>query len=284
MTYKAPMIAKLFTHRAAVAAALLLLLGSPADCDTFDRLEGDDRVLRLGYRLDARPFSFQETGAPAGYSVALCHAIADAVSSALGAALQTEWIAVEVGDRFVALDDERIDLLCGATTVTESRRAQYDFSILTYRTDGAMLVDAAAFAADAWGVKIGVLRSTSSYDAIYELLTASGDGFAELIEFDARRAAVDAVKSGEIDSFFGDRALLIPYAADEPGRFHLVETSFSREPYALALRRGDTRLLETANEALRALYRSGEISEIHMRWFGEPPDETLRALYEAQLR
>ena len=41
--------------------------------------------LTLGYRADARPFSYRdEAGKPAGYSVALCQKIAEQVKTELG--------------------------------------------------------------------------------------------------------------------------------------------------------------------------------------------------------
>src|SRR4030095_16653272 len=78
--------AQAVTRAAAVALALGLLGAAwPSDAGTLDRIrEGGE--LRLGHRADAPPFSYQnQSGQPAGYSVALCEKVAEAVKTELGA-------------------------------------------------------------------------------------------------------------------------------------------------------------------------------------------------------
>ena len=58
-------------------ACLLLLPGATLAAGTLDRVKQSGK-LTLGYRADARPFSYRdESGSPAGYSVALCGKIAE---------------------------------------------------------------------------------------------------------------------------------------------------------------------------------------------------------------
>lgn len=256
---------------------------SAAAADSMARLAEGERVLRLGYRTDAAPFSSEADGAPTGFTIALCEAIAGAVAAEIGAPpIETQWTAVSVASRFDALRDGRIDLLCGATTASDDRRAVMAFTLLTYQTDGAVLVDAKAFAAEAWGERIGVLGATTSRTVVEKLLTDSGMDFAELTIFETRGAGVDALRVGEIDSFFGDRALLAAIAAAEPQRYVLADTSFSAEPYAIALRLGDDALRAVANTALRRLYRSGEIERLHESFFRRSPPDALKALYRRE--
>jgi ABC-type amino acid transport substrate-binding protein len=84
----------------------------------------------LGYRADARPFAFRdESGNAAGYAVALCQKIAEQVKAELGlSTLAVEWSPVTVGDQFRAVQENKIDLLCGVDE-TLSGRKDVDFSI-----------------------------------------------------------------------------------------------------------------------------------------------------------
>ena len=53
--------------------------------------------------------------------------------------ISVEYVPVGAEDRFEAIMDGRIDLLCGATSVTIRRRAMIDFSIPTF-IDGASVM------------------------------------------------------------------------------------------------------------------------------------------------
>jgi ABC-type amino acid transport substrate-binding protein len=71
-----------YSHRirlAALGAAVLaatLLAAGPASAATLDQVKQAGKLM-LGYRSDATPFSYRDnTGKPAGYTVALCQKIA----------------------------------------------------------------------------------------------------------------------------------------------------------------------------------------------------------------
>ena len=90
------------------AGFLPLMLAAPVSAGTLDRIRESGKVT-LGYRADARPFSYQdESGKPAGYSIELCQAIADGAKTDLGlSALSVEWIPVTIEDRFQAIKDSK---------------------------------------------------------------------------------------------------------------------------------------------------------------------------------
>lgn len=269
--------------RSLLLALVAALMAPPAFADTLERLRGGSGELRLGYRVDAAPFSAEIDGAPRGYTIELCAAIAERVAAALAPqTINAVWRPVSVSTRFDALAGGDIDMLCGATTVTEARRQTMSFTDLTFQTDAAILVDANAYESGAWGAAIGVLSATTSSELIEELLTQSGDGFAELRVFANRDLGVERLRAGEIDSFFGDRAILEAISLREPGRFVLADTSFSTEPYAIALRLDDIGLMALANKTLRELYRSGAAENHYRDWFGgrEPP-ASLQVIYSS---
>src|ERR1700761_4304610 len=103
--------------------AALLLLASLASAAAADRLSASGRLI-LGYETELRPFSYaDQSNKPAGYSVALCQKIADAMKSASNLPdLTVDWVAVDLVDRFRDVQSGKIDLLCGADSITLSRR------------------------------------------------------------------------------------------------------------------------------------------------------------------
>ena len=87
-------------------------------------------TLRLGYYSNAGPFSYQdEAGNPAGYTVALCQEIAQNLKTELALpTLAVEFVSVGA-DRFDAVEQGRVDLLCGPSVETLARRKTVSYSI-----------------------------------------------------------------------------------------------------------------------------------------------------------
>jgi polar amino acid transport system substrate-binding protein len=113
-----------------LAIVLGLPLTTPATAATLDKVRQASK-LTLGYREDARPFSFNDgSGTPTGYSIALCQQVADEVKAELGGIdLTVEWVPVTLDERFDAVAGGKVDLLCASDTVTLDRRKQVSFSI-----------------------------------------------------------------------------------------------------------------------------------------------------------
>ena len=71
-------------------AALLALASQTASAGTLDRIR-ETGVFRIGYRADARPYSYQDrNGQPAGYIVDLCSEVA----AALGPNIHPQYVRV----------------------------------------------------------------------------------------------------------------------------------------------------------------------------------------------
>ena len=121
--------------RRAVVVAGLLAAGwmGVAEADVLGRAK-ETGQLRLGYRTDAVPFSFNDAaGLPAGYSIELCKSVAEAVRGATGRAdLEVEWKQVGAEDRFDVLARGKADILCRPTASRSAGAEQMDFSLLTF--------------------------------------------------------------------------------------------------------------------------------------------------------
>jgi polar amino acid transport system substrate-binding protein/glutamate/aspartate transport system substrate-binding protein len=154
----------------AIAAAL------PAAAQTLDRIR-ESGELRIGYREDAAPLSFAgQGGLPAGYSVLVCNAIAGHLASQLGTEVEPSYVLVSAEDRFDAVVEGKIDLLCGAASITLDRREIVDFSLPIFVDGAAVLLHSDAspeFDALA-GKKIGVRAGTTTETILRNSLEAKG--------------------------------------------------------------------------------------------------------------
>lgn len=258
--------------------------------DTLQRIAASGRIL-LGHRRGARPFSFIDAdGFAAGYSVDLCHHIAEEVKLELGRPdLEVVHVPVTAEDRFEKLKSGEIDLLCGATTSTLERQREFDFSSLTFVTGGTLLARAdseVTGVADLGGRRVGVIPDTTTRPALEQALQRNGVT-AEIVPVEDHAAGLQALESGQIDAYAADRIVLIGLAqsAAAPEALVLSASLFSHEPFALAMRPGDHAFRTLVNRTLSRIYGSGAIAEIYDRWFGSMgarPSQVLRALYILQ--
>ena len=241
-------------HVAAFAIAFLAALAShagarsaapAAPAGTLDRVKQAGK-LKLGYRTDARPFSYRdESGKAAGYSVALCEKIAEQVKAELGlSSLAVEWVPVTLEDRFRAVQQGKVDLLCGADTATLTRRKDVSFSIPIFPSGiGAILrADASRRAARRPGRKAAVgtdlacaparilegkTFSVVSGTTSESWLAGRLDKFqitAKVVPVESYEAGVRRVLDRGSDVFFGDRAILLDVAKRSPSARDLTSS------------------------------------------------------------
>ena len=96
--------------------------------------------IRIGYRVSEPPMSFLgEDGKPAGYSIDICEGIANEVENKIGTGVKVKYVPVSADERFKALGDDKIDILCGSTTKTLSRSELVDFTQLTFVTGASLM-------------------------------------------------------------------------------------------------------------------------------------------------
>ena len=259
---------------------------SDAAAGTLDRLR-QDKTLRIAYRQDAPPFSFQTAGKaePEGYIVDICRAVGKSLTQQLALpSLNIVYVPVSVTDRFEAIQQGKADLLCEATTATLSRREMVDFSLATF-VDGASLlirIDGPQSLQAMAGRKIGVLGGTTTEEALRNSLK-DGDIAADVVPAKTHAEGLAMLDANEISAYFADRAILqsLLKESKEPKKLMLADNYLTVEPYALALPHGDEDFRLAVDRALSHLYRDGEITKIFAESFkGQmEPSGILQTLY-----
>ncbi len=260
---------------------------SSEQMSTLDQIEKTGKI-RIGYREFEPPMSFlDEHGKPAGYSVDLCARIVTGIKTQLKKPeISVEYVAVDSSNRFSALSDNKIDILCGATTKTLSRGELVDFTQLTFIT-GASLLSLASNPIDnisaLQGKKVAVVKDTTT---IVALKNALKDALteAEVVAMESAAEGVKALQEGKVDAFSSDQVVLIGLilTSDNPKTFVVSNQLFSFEPFALAVRRNDADFRLAADRVLSHLNRSEQIGPIYGRWFGRFSDKiptALQAMY-----
>jgi polar amino acid transport system substrate-binding protein len=252
--------------------------------------------LKLGYFPEARPFTWHaENGQPDGYGVALCKAIGAATKAYLRRPdVKLEFVAITDADPLTAVQDGRVDLLCGPLQATLSRRARVSFSIPVFAGGTGVLVRADARAAlrrYLEGHPVGdqpVWRGSPHLDVLQHRNFAVIEGTASQRWLSERKDelainsvitpvssladGVARVADGKSDAFLADRSALLDLVKHDPQASHLevLDREFDPTAYALALRRGDEDFRLLVDRALSAIYRTGTITPLYSVYFGQP--------------
>lgn len=274
------------------AVLVLALLAAPAAeaGPVLDRIAGRGEI-RFGVRTDAPPFASIVDGEAQGFTVDLCVMLAASVAREAGVeTLLTSIVPVDTGERFDALIEGRIDVLCGATTVTVERQQYVDFTIPIFATGVAALVSYGApdrvrealLAGDLdrrrraalAGAVFGARAETTAEAWLRAYLgpRVRGLGIVAMPRHDAGIAAVDA---GEIDAYFADLAILQGQLTrlGRSDRSMLSSVPVTYEPYALAIPPGDDDLRIALNRGLLSIFRSDGFLALYEAYFGPPTRE-----------
>ena len=262
--------------RALLAAILLVTFLSPSLSaqeltGTLQQIKSNGKI-KIGYRPDQPPMSFQEKdGKPSGYSIDICKLIVDEVKNKISGEVVIEYVPVTAEERFKALSDNRIDILCGSTTKTLSRGELVDFTQLTFGTGAAFMALKDTQIMNSFdGKKIGVVKGTTTEVALRELFKEAGIN-ADIVLLTTTAEGRDSLEKGEIDAFAADQVVLIGQAlsAINPNNLTILPNLFTYEPLALAVRRNDADFRLVADRVISNLYRTKQIIPIYNKWFGK---------------
>jgi ABC-type amino acid transport substrate-binding protein len=300
-------------HRARIAAsamallaAILMPLAQAVSAGTLDRVR-DAGQIRFGYRTDARPFSYRDdSGNAAGYSVVLCKKVAEQVGAELALpTLAVEWVPVTVEGRFSALRQGNVDLLCGADSVTLSRRREVAFSIPIFpggigavlRTDAPYgLRDALSGTpssqprsrgspAEILGQQtVSIIAGTTSQNWLTDRLDKLQVP-ATVVPVQGYEAGIQRVLDRGSNAFFGDRAILLGAVKRSASAQDLIvlDRRFTYEPIGLTLARGDEDFRLLVDGALSRLFGSAGFRGLYASWFGGPDEATLAFFRQSAL-
>ena len=262
--------------RSALALATLLAFTPAADAaGTLDRVQASGRF-KIGYRVDARPFSYPAAnGEPAGYVVELCQNIADAVRQSTGKSrLDVSYVVVNAQNRFAALQDGSADIVCDSSSITIGRRELVDFSLPIF-VDGAGLLyrgqNELANFESLRDKRVGVVTGTTTEALLQNSLSGLGVK-ATISPAKDYAAGIDQLLGESLDAFMGDRSILASLLHDRGtgSGLRLSKSYFSYEIYGLVLPKDDAAFRLLVDRTLARLYRNGRIKALLTRTFGDP--------------
>ncbi|HYX65793.1 MAG TPA: transporter substrate-binding domain-containing protein, partial [Burkholderiales bacterium] len=268
-------------------AAGALLTPQPSYAQSRD-VERQPGKLTIGYRPDARPFSYEQLGKPTGFAVEVCEKVAQQLKA------DATWVPVRADEALAFLKERKVDLLCGETE-TLSARKEASFSLPLFLNGvGALLrTDAPNGLSQALSEKpmiTGPLwRGTPTQSLLVAQTFAVVAGSPsekvlvsrlETFQLTARVLPVkdyaeglQAVRDRKANVFFAERSILLDAAMRTGGGdLKVLDRRFTVAPLAIAMKRGDEDLRLAVDAALSRLYPSPQFRDLYGKWFGTPDE------------
>jgi glutamate/aspartate transport system substrate-binding protein len=269
------------THKSIMILACVLI-GTCAvtalhaqETDTLKKIKASNTLV-IGHRDVSVPFSFlDDKQQPIGYSIDLCLKIVEAIRTTQKLPkLQVKMQAVTAATRIPLIANGTIDMECGATTNTVERQQQVSFVVTTFVAATRLASKKSAnFKSlnDLKGKTLVAVAGTTNLRQITELNGQRGLGMT-LVPAKHHNDAFAMLEKGEAVAFASDDILLygIIAGSSTPDSFVVSNESLSVEPYGIMLRRDDKAFKKVADDAIRALFKSGEIQKIYAKWFTTP--------------
>jgi len=233
--------------RAAVAA--LLLIGAPAAAETW----------RIGTESDYAPYIFRDSqGELAGMDRELGQIICDRAN------VDCIWTETAFDSLFTDLAGGRFDIVMAGIGETPSRRPLADFSTPYFNTgmnNGAFAALSPGVSAD--GALIGVQAGTT----YAEWLETTGRSFRA---YPSNEDALTALQRREVEVvFLASSYFQFAFETGWPQLRVLGWEEFPTAGTSIAVRKGETAILDRINAILAQLQSEGVIDALAAKWFAE---------------
>jgi polar amino acid transport system substrate-binding protein len=163
----------------------------------------------------------------------------------------------------LALKTNQCDLIASAMTINPARQAVMDFSDPYFDADQSLLVPDGSpikSLADLNGKKLGVQSGTTGEE--YAKAHATG---ASIVSMPDDGTEFQALKSGQVDALLQDLPVNALHAT--AGGYSVVETYKTNESYGLAMKKGNTGLVDEVDASLKKLKDDGDYQKIYDTYF-----------------
>lgn len=172
---------------------------------------------------------------------------------------------------FAGLDADKYDAICSSVSITEERKKVMDFSEPYFKVRQALVVPADSTAQslnDFKGKKVGSQISTTGTFAVKAVEGVISKTYDEV------GLAIEDLFNGRIDAVVCDDPVAANYAlANEKYKTKLkiaavIETG-EVEYYGIAVRKGNSRILDPVNKGIQAVKAKGLDLELQKKWIGQ---------------
>lgn len=261
---------------AAVLAAAVAVPASAAELTGTLKKIKDSGAISLGVRDSSVPFSYYDNNQkPIGYSYEIAEKVTESLKKQLGLPnLKINTSLVTSQTRIPLVQNGTVDLECGSTTNNTERQKQVDFSVGIFEIGTRLLTKKSSGVKDfpdLKGKNVVTTAGTTS-EHLLKVMNADKQMGMNIISAKDHGESFLMLQSGRAVAFMMDDALLAGEMAkaQNPADWVITGKPQSFEIYGCMLRKGDEPFKKAVDDAIKNLYKSGEINKIYAKWFESP--------------
>ncbi|GLW91526.1 glutamate ABC transporter substrate-binding protein [Actinokineospora globicatena] len=211
--------------------------------------------IRVGTKFDQPLFGLKGLdGKPTGFDVE----VAKLVAAKLGiSADKIEWVESQSKFREEYIEQGKVDLVVATYTINAKRKERVSFAGPYYEAGQDLMVKKDSTvdgpeALKAAGAKVCSVTGSTPAEKIKEYVDQSN-----IVLFDVYSKCADALRTGQVQAVTTDNVILLGLVDASKGDFKLVGKPFTKEPYGIGIKKGDTKFCQFINDTLKAAAADG---------------------------
>jgi glutamate transport system substrate-binding protein len=211
-------------------------------------------AIRIGTKYDQPLFGqVGLDGKPIGFDVE----IGKLVAAELGIpADKIEWSETVSANREPFIEQGKVDLVIATYTINDKRKQVVDFAGPYYEAGQALMVnkdnDTIKTPEDVQGKKVCSVTGSTPAATIVE------EYGAELVPAATYSACLEPLRNKQVEAITTDNVILAGFVDKEPDAFKLAsDETFTKEPYGIGLKKGDTEFRNWINDQLEKFEENG---------------------------
>ena len=218
-------------------------------------------TLKVGTEGTYKPFSFhaEGTGQLTGYDVEIITAVAGKLG-VKPSFQETQFDAI-----FAGLEAKRFDVVANQISITDERKAKYEFSSPYTVSTGVVVTKSDNNGINSFDSLKGKTTAQSLTSNWYKLAQQSG---ANVQAVEGWAQAVTLLKQGRVDATINDKLTYLDYQKTaKDSDIKIAAETTDKSLSAFALHKGSTSLTEAINKALGELQTDGTLTKISQKYF-----------------
>jgi glutamate transport system substrate-binding protein len=233
----------------------------------------------IGTKFDQPGFGLRGlSGDPEGFDVE----VATAIAAKLGIKPENiTWKETPSAVREQVLERGEVDFVVATYTINAKRKARISFAGPYYvagqqimvKADNTTITGPDSLKSQPNAKVCSVVGSTPAENIKQYLASPS-----QLVTFDVYSKCADALRTNQVDAVTTDNVILLGLVGDSKDAFKVVGQPFTKEPYGIGVKKGDTAFCTFINDTLKAAGSDGSYQKAWTSTAGKVKGSTVPTL------
>lgn len=249
---------KILTSLALISAITFSFTACSQSGSSVDKIKSN-KTITMSTNAEFEPFEYKDNDKIVGIDVD----IANKVASKLGVNLKINDVAFD--SLITELKSNKCDFVAAGMTVTDDRKKNVDFSDSYFDATQSIIVmkgSSIKTRSDLNGKKVGVQQGTTG-----DTFCTNEDGKSDIKvgsvqRFNKGADAVTDLLNGKLDAVVIDDFPATKFVSKNSDKIEKLSDALTVEHYAIAVKKGNTELLNTINAVLKEMKSSGELNKV----------------------